>query len=269
MNLKDILVHIDNRPTCKSRLQVAIQLARRQDSRLTGLYVIPAPYFASHHIDPLEKAAAAKKQFEQAVTAAGLEMEWICIDSKATGLDLPNALNLHGHYRDLLVVSQTDYEITDRTIPPELPEKAVLGSGRPVLVVPYAGDFDKFGKRVMLAWRGGPESSRALHDSMPLLRKADLVQVLTIQGQHGDEAYELHDADICDHLARYQLPLACEKHVTGNLSVGDMLLNRCADAGIDLLVVGAFAQSRRGHQTLGEVGRYLLKYMTVPVLMSH
>jgi nucleotide-binding universal stress UspA family protein len=48
-----------------------------------------------------------------------------------------------------------------------------------------------------------------------------------------------------------------------------MLLNRCADEGIDLLVMGAFAQSRRGQQTLGDVGRYLLEFMTVPVLMSH
>ena len=60
-----------------------------------------------------------------------------------------------------------------------------------------------------------------------------------------------------------------EKHVTGDLSVGDMLLNRCADEGIDMLVMGAFTQYRRGNQMLGEVGRYLLKYMTVPVLMSH
>ena len=167
------------------------------------------------------------------------------------------------------MVSQTDYEVTDRTIPPDLPEKAVLGSGRPVLVVPYAGEFNQVGKQVMLAWRGGPESSRALHDALPLLRRAKHVQVMTLQGQHGDEAFEKHEADICEHLAKYELPLACEKHVTGSLSVGDMLLNRCADEGIDLLVMGAFAQSRRGHQTLGEVGRYLLQCMTVPVLMSH
>ncbi|MCK4621128.1 MAG: universal stress protein [Desulfuromonadales bacterium] len=269
MNLKDILVHIDNRPTCKSRLQVAIQLAKRQNSRLTGIYIIPHPYYASHHVDPLQQADFAKEHFEQALSETGLESEWICIDSVKSGLDLPHALNLHAHYRDLLVVSQTDFDTPDRATPHNLPEKAVLGSGRPVLVVPYAGDFKNFGKQVMLAWRGGPESSRTLHDAMPLLRKAEHVQVITIQGQHGDEAYEAHDADICAHLARYELPLSCEKHVTGGLSVGDMLLNRCADEGIDLLVLGAFAQYRRGHQTLGEVGRYLLEYMTVPVLMSH
>jgi nucleotide-binding universal stress UspA family protein len=269
MNLKDILVHIDNRSTCPSRLDAAILLAKRQDARLTGLYVIPHPYYASHHRNPLDQAEAARKRFEQAVSAAGLDYEWLCVDSAKSGLDLANALNLYGHYRDLLVVSQTDFAHPDRTIPPNLPEKAVLGSGRPVLVIPYAGEFRELGKRVMLAWRGGPESSRALHDAMPLLRKADLVQVMTIQGQGGDEAYEAHDADICRHMARYRLPVACEQHVTGDLSIGDMLLNRCADGGIDLLVIGAFSEFRRGHQTLGKTGRYLLEFMTVPVLLSH
>ncbi len=270
MNLKDILVHIDNRSTCESRLQVALQLAKQQGSHLTGIYVIPHPYYASKHIDQLRQADTAKKMFEELVAEAGLVSDWICIDCVESGLDLPHALNLHAHYRDLLVVSQTDFDAPDRATPHNLPEKAVLGSGRPVLVVPYAGSFRKFGKQVMLAWRGGPESSRALHDAMPLLRQAEHVQVMTIQGQHGDEVYEAHDADICAHLARYELPqLSGEKHVTGDLSIGDLLLNRCADEGIDLLVLGAFSQYRRGHQSLGEVGRYLLEYMTVPVLMSH
>ena len=269
MNLKDILVHIDNRPTCASRLQVAIQLAKLQGARLTGLYVIPHPAYAPHHRAPQELADEARARFELAVTPAGLEMEWICVDNLKSGLDLPNALNLHAHYHDLLVVSQTDHDAPDRTIPPSLPEKAVLGSGRPVLIVPYAGEFKTLGKRVMLAWRGGPESTRALHDSLPLLHSADSIRVISILGRGGDEAHSAHNADICEHLRRYGLPISCEKLNAGELSVGNLLLNRCADEGIDLLVMGAFSLSRRGHQTLGEVGTVLLETMTVPVLMSH
>ncbi|MCD6580642.1 MAG: universal stress protein [Desulfuromusa sp.] len=269
MNLKDILVHIDNRPTCDSRLKVAIQLALQQQSRLTGIYVIPHPHFVAHQHNSQELAETAQQLFKQATDTAGLVSEWICVDSHRSGLDVANAINLHAHYRDLLVVSQTDEEAPDRAIPDNLPEKAVLGSGRPVLIVPYAGTFDHNFKRVLLAWRGGPESARALHDAMPVLRKVEQVKVITVQGRGGDEAYQSHKADICQHMARYQLPLSCEKHLIGDLSIGDMLLNSCADYGTDLLVMGATSQSRRGYQTLGETGRHLLKYMTVPVLMSH
>ncbi len=269
MNLKDILVHIDNRPSCASRLAVVIRLATQQKARLTGLYVIPQPYAAPHLGDPQKLADEAKERFDQATAAAGLETGWICYESVKSGLGLSHALNLYAHYHDLLVVSQTDAGAADRTIPASLPETAVLGSGRPVLIVPYVGEFETLGKRVMLAWRGGPESSRALHDALPLLREADSVRVISIQGHGGDEAYAAHDADICEHLARYRLPISSEKLNAGNLSVGDLLLSRCADDGSDLLVMGAFSQSRRGHQTLGEVGSHLLKCMTLPVLMSY
>ncbi len=269
MNFKDILVHIDNRPTCATRLAVAINLARQHRARLAGLYVVPHPYFASHHVDPHKLAEDARTRFEHAVTEAQIESEWLCIDSLQSGLELSHSINLHAHYRDLLIISQTDLNTPDRTIPPDLPERAVLGSGRPVLIIPYAGEFTTLGRRVMLAWRGGPESSRAMHDSLPLLHQAELVKVITVQGPGGDESYKSHNADICHHLVYYGINATGERRVGGELSVGDMLLNRCADEGIDLLVMGAFAQTRRGQQTLGEVGRYLLEFMTVPVLMSH
>lgn len=269
MNLKDILVHIDNRSTCPSRLEVAIRLAAQQQSQLTGIYIIPHPHFVAHQQNSQELAAAAEQWFKQATADAGISSEWICVDSLKSTLNVPNALNLHAHYRDLLVISQTDTEAPDRTIPDNLPEKAVLGSGRPVLIVPYAGEFNHDFKRILMAWRGGPESARALHDAMPILRTASQVKVITVQGREGDEAYQSHKADICKHMTRYQLPLSCEKRVSGPLCVGDMLLNSCADSGTDLLVMGATSQSRRGYQILGETGQHLLKYMTAPVLMSH
>lgn len=268
MNLKDLLVHIDLRPTCSSRLATAIQLAKQQQAKLTGLYTIP-PHRASDYEQPYKLAEQAKQQFQKAVAAAGLESEWISVDISSNNLDLIPSINLYAHYRDLLIVSQNDPDSKSKSIPRELPEKAVLGAGRPVLVVPYACDTRTIGKRVMLVWRGGPESSRAMHDSMPLLRSAEEVHVISIQGYGGDEAYESHNADICQHLRRYDINVIGEKHVTAGLSIGDMLLNRCADEGIDLLVIGAFSQFRRGDQILGEVGRYLLQSMTVPVLMSH
>lgn len=268
MNLKDLLVHIDLHPTCSSRLSTAIRLAKQQQAKLTGFYAIQ-PHRASDYEQPYKLAEQEKQKFQRMVGEAGLESEWISVDISDSNLNLVQSLNLYAHYRDLLIVSQTDPDSKIKNTPRELPEKAILGAGRPVLVVPYACDTCTIGKRVMLIWRGGPESSRAMHDSMPLLRSAEAVHVMSIQGYGGDEAYECHNADICSHLQRYDINAIAEKHVTAGLSIGDMLLNRCADEGIDLLIIGAFSQFRRGDQILGEVGRYLLQSMTVPVLMSH
>lgn len=269
MNLKNILVHLDDRPTCKSRLDVAILLAKQQESHLTGIYIISRMYFAHHRSEFTARADNARALFEKKAAAAGLETEWIMVDCQTSGLDLITALNLYTHYHDLLVVSQTDMAADDHGIPDTLPEKAVLGSGRPVLIVPYAGHYQQRFKQILMAWRGGPESCRALHDSMPILRRAEHVKVVTVHGPAGDESYRSHSADISLLMQRYKLPLSCEKRVSGDLSIGDLLLNLCTDAGVDLLVMGATSQTRRGQQTLGETGRHLLKCMTLPVLMSH
>ena len=268
MNLKDLLVYIDLSSNCSTRLATAIQLAQRQQAKLTGLYAIP-PHRASDFEQPYKLAEQAKRQFQQTVEQAGLESEWICVDTSRNNLDLVQSINLYAHYRDMLIVSQEDHSAEKQSTTSGLPEKAVLGAGRPVLLVPYACDTRTIGRRVMLVWRGGPESSRAMHDSMPLLRAAESVHVISIQGYGGDEVYESHNADICSHLRRYEINAIGEKHVTAGLSIGDLLLNRCADEGIDLMVLGAFSQFRRGNQILGDVGRYLLQSMTVPVLMSH
>ncbi len=270
MSLKDILVHIDNRPTCTSRLEVAIKLAKQHGSLLAGIYVVPRPHYLADMRDLHRQEDEARVLFEGMTSAAGIETEWITVDSYQSGLNVSQAINLYSHYRDMLIISQTDSSAPDPTIPDNLPEKAVLGSGRPVLIVPYAGTFPQDFKIILQAWRGGPESARALNDAMPLLAMAEEVKVITVQGKDGDEIYQSHEADICHHMSRYELPgLSCEKRISGPLSVGDLLLNRCADVGADLLVMGATMQSRRGFQTLGDTGRHLLQHMTVPVLMSH
>jgi len=238
MNAKDLLVHIDLRSTCQARLEIAIKLAQQQQAKLTGLYTIPA-HRASDFEQPYKLAEQAQQNFLNATEAAGLDSEWISADISNSKLGLVQTVNLYAHYHDLLIVSQTDPDAKS-PIPQSLPEKAVLGSGRPVLIVPYACDSKTIGKRVMLVWRGGPESSRALHDSLPLLRAAKAVHVISIQGYGGDEAYESHNADICKLLKQYDINAIGEKHVTAGLSVGDMLLNRSADEGIDMLVMGAF-----------------------------
>jgi len=187
MNFRDILIHIDNRPTCASRLEVAVGLAKQHGARLTGLYVVPRPHYLGDMRDLHREEDKAKDLYDQATQAAGVEAEWITVDSYQSGLNIPQAINLYSHYRDLLILSQTDPSAPDPAIPDNLPETAVLGCGRPVLIVPYVGNYSANFDVILQAWRGGPESARSLHDAMPLLRKASRINVITVQGKDGDE----------------------------------------------------------------------------------
>ena len=50
---------------------------------------------------------------------------------------------------------------------------------------------------------------------------------------------------------------------------GDLILDRIAEAGIDLLVMGAYGHTRIRELWLGGVTRQMMRNMTVPVLLSH
>jgi nucleotide-binding universal stress UspA family protein len=54
-----------------------------------------------------------------------------------------------------------------------------------------------------------------------------------------------------------------------DIDVGDVLLDRAADIGADLIVSGAYGHARWRELVLGGVTRHLLRHMTVPVLMTH
>jgi nucleotide-binding universal stress UspA family protein len=177
---------------------------------------------------------------------------------------------LHARYADLAIVGQLDPDRVEGNLLWPRPEQVTLASGRPVLVVPYAGRFDTVGKRVLIGWNASREAARAVNDAMPLLAAAELVTVLTIDPREGPSEHgELPGADISLHLARHGVKAQIERTVSTGLGIGEVLLSRAADLGADLLVTGAYGHSRARELLLGGATRTLLQSMTLPVLISH
>ncbi len=141
-----------------------------------------------------------------------------------------------------------------------------MNSCRPVIALPFAGEFKTLGRRVLVAWNGSREAARATHDALPFLTQADKVMVLSVNAT-GEE--HIPGADISTHLARHGVGVEIHNRVQGNIGVGDAILNAASDYGADLLVIGAYGHSRLRELVLGGVTRHLLRHMTVPVLMSH
>jgi len=269
MTFKDLLIHIDTRASCPSRIDLALKLALENQARLAALYVAEErPFFTRSSSDAEAEYQAARKLFEDKAAAAGVDAEWLFVDSAASGVGLIEAVNVHTYYRDLVILGQNDPASGNATLS-ELPERAVLGAGRPVLIIPYAVSCDTIGRRILLAWRGGPESSRAVNDALPLLRQAKEIHIVSVKAPGGEVEFGPGSEDLVRHLSGHGISAKIETVDPAGLAVGDMLLNRAADHGSDLLVMGAFSQTRRGVPGLGEVGRHLLKCMTIPVLMSH
>jgi len=277
MSYKDLLVVLGSDTASRERIALAAALAERFAAHLVGLYPLPVAEVPRHfaYYDPAllrdlrEKAQEVcdreREAFEHAASLRGLSAEWRMVTE---GFETDPAV--HARYVDLTIMGQLDPDSGDRELLRPRPEHVALASGRPILVVPYAGNFETIGRRALIGWNATREATRAVNDAMPLLMAADIVTVLTIDAREGPDAHgELPGADISLHLARHGVKATIERTVSAGIPAGDVLLSRAADLGADLLVIGAYGHSRVRELLLGGATRSILQSMTVPVLMSH
>ena len=281
MSYKDLLVGLDSGASARERIEIAAALAERFAAHLVGLYPLPMPEAPRHfgYYDPAllnpffeELRARARdatdktrEVFEHIASLHGVSAEWREIPE---GADADPAV--HARYADLAILGQLDPDSGEPDMIRPRPEQVTLASGRPILVVPYAGNFPNLGRRVVIGWNASREAARAVNDAMPLLTAAEIVSILTIDPREGPRAHgELPGADISLHLARHGVKAEIERAVSPDLPVGEALLSRAADLGADLLVMGAYGHSRARELLLGGATRSLLRSMTLPVLMSH
>jgi nucleotide-binding universal stress UspA family protein len=281
MSYKDLLVVLDSDKASRGRMELAAALAERYAAHLVGLYPLPIPeaprhfgYYDPALLDPFfrelrEKAREVcdkeREAFEHAASLRALSAEWRVAEA---GAESDPAL--HARYVDLTILGQLDPDGGDSEVLRPRPEHVTLASGRPILVVPYAGQFETVGRRVLIGWSATREATRAVNDAMPLLIEADVVTVLTIDAREGPDGHgELPGADISLHLARHGVKATVERTVSAGIPAGDVLLSRAADLGADLLVIGAYGHSRVRELLLGGATRSILQSMTLPVLMSH
>ena len=276
MGLKDLLVHVDNDPTSNSRVDVAVALAAKHGAHLTGLHAmgwprLPGyvevelpPSFLEEQRQYLEGLARqAEERFQARARRRGIQGEW-----RVEMGDIVGTTKLHARYVDLTVVGQGRDLVNAPYDLAFLPEELVLGVGRPVLVVPRYGTFETVGERVLIAWNGSREATRAVHDAIPLLQLATKVTVLSVDPER-DSGSRVPSADIALHLARHGVAAEAASTVGLDIGVGDLLLSRAADLGVDLIVMGAYGHARVREMVLGGATRHMLQHMTVPVLMSH
>lgn len=267
---KDILVHLDGGERDPLRIEAACDIAKRFGGRLTGLFArsehLRSNAMARQASEAFEKAAKhSEDQFNAATKGAGVTSRWWRLAHGEPGHVLGET-TISARFHDLVVLGQYH---EGKDAPEELVEQVIMQSGRPVLILPSVGLYPTLGTNVLVAWNGGREAARALHDAMPLIEQAANVEVLTVRPPAKVPAgTALPPLNILDHLAAHGVKVT--KEVLGGEDIGimDLILSRAFDQGADLLVMGAHG----GYQLpffKGAGTRHILKHMTLPVLMAH
>jgi nucleotide-binding universal stress UspA family protein len=270
---RSILLHLDSSPRCAERIQVALQLAERFDAQVAAVpctmpalmrypnaMAISAEAVGMMEDLDRESRDKARALFLQA-GGGSPRLHW-----EEQISDAPWGFARRALYADLLILGQRD---ADDPRAAELPADFLSGllveSGRPALLLPFAGPVGPIGRNVLVAWKETRESARALSAALPWLCAAGQVHVVCYGHQPAAAL-----AAVRDYLARAGVP-ATTTHDGGaeQGDAGDRLLSLAADLGADLLVMGCYGHSRAREWVLGGVTRSMLQSMTLPVLMSH
>ncbi|HVZ53374.1 MAG TPA: universal stress protein [Pseudolabrys sp.] len=225
---------------------------------------IPPEFIESQRAESESRAKAAIARFEEAARRAGISYEHRLLSATIAGA--ADQLGRIGRRSDLIVVAQAERE---NPAADEIVDEGVLfESGRPVIFVPFIQKGGLKLDRVMLCWDGSRAATRAIADSLPLLKKAKQVEVVIVSGKPGKQD-EVTGADLGQHLARHGLKVDVKRITSPDIDVPSTILSYAADASADMIVMGGYGHSRLREFVLGGVTRGLLESMTVPVLMSH
>lgn len=282
MGFRDILVYLDGSDRTEATMEVAAEVARRHQARLSGLHVAGFLLPADIGFDPcgtslqlsssrpwtvireaaLAAAHRAESVFRERSRRAELAGDW----HTAEGMVAYTA-GQHARGFDMAIVGQIDPAHPPLGTRKYVPEALFLESGCPVLIIPCAGQIGSVARTVLIGWDGSREAARAVNDAMPFLKEAASVTVVTLDNRADDT-----DADpgtVVSHLLRHGVHATGSKQKPGDGSIADALLACTVDAGADLLVMGGYGHSRVREVVLGGTTRGVLRHMTVPVLMSH
>jgi len=281
MTYRSLLVALDQEPTCTARIDVALRLAASLDAHVVGLAptgIVDLPMwpeadpavgeFATRAAGRLQaQAEQAAERFRERCRSAGAKSFEAVVDAAAA---VPSVIG-HGHCSDLVILTQAQPDSPGHAATRQLVEQVVLQSARPTLLLPYAGAFETLGRRALVAWDDSREAARALWDALPLLRRAEQVEVVSWQ-----ESPAVDDARLASRLEALQRWLLwhgvssrTHSEVAADIGIAEAMLSRAADFSADLIVMGAYGHARWTERMLGGATRGLLEAMTVPVLMSH
>jgi nucleotide-binding universal stress UspA family protein len=280
MAYKTILAHCNDTKRVARTVGAAVELAERFRAHLVALsvsppvVVVPASVPGSPDTMAIDEAAQAyrrdnpamKAAFQAAVEGKALTSEWR--EEDAGMATIADVVVRHARVADLIVAAQRDWH-WPLSAQRDVADRLAIEGGRPVLVVPNEGVTSGIGTRVVVAWNGRREATRAAFDALPLLLQAKDVKVLWIDPQsEGEPGPAFAASDLCTALARHGV--TCEPVEAGHDgNVGSTLLSRAAEHRADLLVMGCYGHSRLREVVFGGASRHVLRRMTIPVLMSH
>jgi len=185
---------------------------------------------------------------------------WAWLDSAPSGNDFVGS---YGRVFDLIVLARPGEEWQSPSM--VTLESALFESGRPVMIAPPTSPAS-LGTNVLIAWNCSTEQARATGFAMPLLRLAERITICTVEGATvaGPSGEQMARSLKLNGITAEPITIS-----PGKRSAGEALLAKAAELNCDLLVKGAYTQSRLRQMIFGGTTRHVLAHAKLPILMAH
>jgi len=267
-------------------LEAAMKAAHRFNSHIVGLHSLTTEYAVvfggemgfsiSSEVDrTLEREGHERRDQARRLFSDFMSPRGVPIGAVPPGHNGPSAswreedgrqnavVGLIGRVFDLILVEQPEKlaSIAEATL-----EDALFESGRPVLMVP-SNSPSAMGEVIAIAWNGSTETALTVALGMPFLKQAKHVAIVAVGPQHmpepGPEGEELART-----LERHGIDVSLRTAVGRQKPQGESFLKEALAAGADMLLKGAYTQSRVRQMIFGGATRHIIMEANLPVLMA-
>ena len=254
-------------------VEMAISLAARWNSKLTGCYIEPTLRHSAHtHPEPsvlgmLLQATGVGGSDRAAFVSHARRQGVIDADWVVTHAGLAPTLRALGAWHDLAVIER---DLVEGAHLFDLLSEAMSNSRLPCLLLPPRWSAPPKFERVAIGWNGSIEATRAIHGALPFLQGAgEVVVIIGGADVHADEVEASPCFDPFDYLHRHRVAIHSRPVRVPPRDVGAALLKTVQDFHADLLVMGSYSHSQLRERFLGGATRHVLEHATTPLLMAH
>jgi nucleotide-binding universal stress UspA family protein len=276
--MKNVLVPIESHSSVDSVLQTALLLALRFESYVEGMplgpdlpdlvaFDMPVSWTVTDQNTWKEMADESHRRFEAFMREAGIFPRGADHRTPSCGWTGERSfgdsqIGSYARIFDCTVLGRPGGERGDPRM--ATAETVLFESGRPILLAPPIAP-QKMGDTIVIAWNQSMETARASAMAMPLFRKAEKVVVMTVEEFRSDgPSGELFAEMLRHHGVPAEFVLRNARHRNS----GEAILRGAEALGADLIVKGAYTQSRLRQMFFGGATSHLLNYATVPVFMT-
>lgn len=269
--MKTILVELDPGIGEDGRLNSAADLARAFGSHLIGLQITPfadligfdvfgGAFTSAAVLDAVAQSENDIRQaFETRMAREGLSWEFRHSEGPPVAV-----IGQQSRLADLILTvkpSEGDHKRLGHV------GRLALSSAAPVLSVALrTKGIDPLGHAIV-AWNGSSEASAAVRASLPMLKLASKVTVLT--AEEPEAKWDIPPTALAEFLSRHDVHVSAQRISAKHADVPGVMLQEVTDRQPAYLVMGAYGHSRASEWLLGGFTRRMLLELTVPVLMSH